>query len=111
LLLSHSPDEQKEMPGLSLLDVAVGKGKLPRDAVFGAIFVRTAVSLDKPGLNLTHRWVRFGDWKLIVDEEKKGAVELYNVKVDPFEEKDLAGQSAETLMRLRRQLDEWWKGR
>lgn len=100
----------KEMPGLSLLDVAAGKGKLPRDAVFGEIFVHTAVNLEKPALNLTHRWVRSGDWKLIVDDEKK-RVELYDVKSDPFEENDLSGKDQARVEKLRARLDQWWKGR
>src|SRR5262249_33968329 len=53
------------LPGLSLLDVASGKGRLPRDAVFGEIFEHTAKDLDSPALNVTHRWMREGDWKLI----------------------------------------------
>lgn len=100
----------KEMPGLSLLDVAAGKGKLPRDAVFGEIFVHTAVDVEKPALNLTHRWIRAGDWKLIVDEEKN-RLELYDVKSDPFENKDLSGMEKERIAKLRAQLDVWWKGR
>jgi hypothetical protein len=45
------------------------------------------VDLEQPALNLTHRWVRAGDWKLILFEDRKTPPELYNVKEDPFEEK------------------------
>ncbi len=98
------------MPGLSLLDTAAGKGPLGRDAVFGAIYLHTAVDLEKPALNLTHRWVRAGDRKLIVPESKEGAPELYDLKSDPFEEKDLSGRQADTVARLRKRLDKWWQG-
>jgi arylsulfatase A-like enzyme len=100
-----------EMPGLSLLDVAAGKGRLPRDAVFGEIYLHTAVDLEKPALNLTHRWVRQGDWKLIVIEGKPATFELYNVANDPKEEKNLAAAEPQRVARLRSVLDAWWQGR
>jgi uncharacterized sulfatase len=98
-------------PGLSLLDTAAGKGALPRRAVFGEIFLHTAVDLEKPGLNLTHRWVREGDWKLIVTEQKPEAPELYEVKQDPHEEKNRAAEQTEKVLHLRRLLDDWWRAR
>src|SRR5262249_27825911 len=94
----------KEMPGLSLLDVAAGKGRLKRDAVFGEIYLHTAVNLDKPALNLTHRWVRQGDWKLIQPEDPKAGPELYNLAKDPFETKNLAANEAERVKQLDRVL-------
>jgi uncharacterized sulfatase len=100
----------KEMQGVNLLDVASGKAKLDRTAVFGEIYVHTAVDLDKPALNLTHRWVRQGDWKLIWFEDKK-AGELYHVAQDPFEEKDQAKEQAEQVKQLTEVLNRWWQGR
>jgi uncharacterized sulfatase len=96
------------LPGLSLLDVAAGKGRLARTAVFGEIYLHTAVDLKRPALNLTHRWVRSGDWKLIVG---KGPVELYDLRRDPFETNNLAQAHPERVAELRRLLDGWWAGR
>ena len=101
----------ERLPGLSLLDAAAGKGKLGREAVFGELFVHTAVDLDKPGLNLTHRWVRAGGWKLIVPHDPKAKPELYEVTADPFERTDLAARQPERVAELRRRLDAWWAGR
>jgi uncharacterized sulfatase len=101
----------KELPGLDLMGVAAGKGPLKRDAVFGDIYLHTAVDINKPALNLTHRWVRQGDWKLIVTEDKKTAPELYNLAKDPFEEKNLAAANEDKVKELKKRLDEWWKGR
>jgi uncharacterized sulfatase len=101
----------QEMPGLSLLDTAAGKGRLPRSAVFGEIYLHTAKDIHKPALNLTHRWVREGDWKLIRFEEKGGAVELYHLARDPFEEKDLAALHPDRVKHLTVVLDAWWMGR
>jgi arylsulfatase A-like enzyme len=99
----------ESMAGLNLLDVASGKGALKRKAVFGEIFEHTAKDIDKPGVNLTHRWVREGDWKLIVPV--KGKVELYDVKRDPFEKENVANKEKVRVEGLTKTLDAWWKGR
>jgi arylsulfatase A-like enzyme len=111
ILTACGLEPTKEMPGLSLLDVAAGKGRLPRTAVFGEIYLHTAVDIDRPALNLTHRWVRSGDWKLILTEDRKTPPELYDLAHDPTEEKNLASAHPEEVRRLTRLLDEWWKGR
>lgn len=100
----------KEMPGLSLMDVAAGKGRLDRNMVFGEIFEHTAVNLDKPALNLTHRWVRRGDWKLILFEDGKTPPELYDLSNDPHEEMNAAPAQRERVKSLTAALDGWWKG-
>jgi uncharacterized sulfatase len=99
------------MPGLSLLETAAGRGRLPRDAVFGEIYRHTAVDLEQPALNLTHRWVRAGNWKLILFEDRKAPPELYNVKEDPFEETNLAAADPDRVRVLSRRIDEWWQAR
>ncbi len=99
----------KGLPGLPLLDVAAGKGALAREAVFGEIHEHTAKDIDKPSVSLTHRWVREGDWKLIVPV--KGDPELYDVAKDPFEKKDVAKDRPGVVKKVRATLDAWWDGR
>jgi uncharacterized sulfatase len=99
------------MPGLNLLDVAGGKGRLKRDAVFGEIFVHTAVDIERPALNLTHRWLRRGDWKLITFDADRKSPELYDLRRDPFEEHDLAARNPERVQELNAVLHAWWAGR
>ena len=111
ILTACGLDPPKEMPGLSLVDVAAGKGRLPRDAVFGEIYLHTAVDLGKPALNLTHRWVRAGDWKLISFEEGGMGPELYDVKVDPFEQQNVAADHADKVRELVGRINTWWKVR
>lgn len=101
--------EPKELPGLSVRAVAAGRGCLIRQAIFGEIFVHTAVSLDKPALNLTHRWVREGDWKLILAEDVKVPPELYNLAADPHEEKNRAGEDPDRVRHLTQLIHAWWK--
>ena len=110
-----------QMQGLSLLDAAAGGKALPRQAVFGEAFVHTAKDMERPGANLLSRWVRQGDWKLIVPaagEEAAGAAhgqaakaELFNLAEDPFETKDLAAARPDQAAALRQTLDAWWDGR
>jgi len=99
------------MDGLNLMDTASGKGRLKRDAVFGEIYVHTAVKIEDPRANLTHRWVRAGDWKLIVPVKADGKPELYNVTNDPHEKKDLADGKPDEVRRLKKRIDEMWEGR
>ena len=101
----------REMDGLSLLPVASGRGKLRRDAVFGELYVHTAVDIGEPVLNLTHRWVRQGNWKLIVPYSPEGTLELYDVEKDPLEDRDRADAEPARVRKLRLLLDGWWSAR
>ncbi|HTI51379.1 MAG TPA: sulfatase [Planctomycetaceae bacterium] len=101
----------REMPGLSVLNVAAGTGRLERAAVFGEIFEHTAVKLDQPALNLTHRWIRSGDWKLIVFQDGRTSPELYDVAHDPFENHNLASDEPGKVQQFSKALDAWWQGR
>lgn len=88
------------MPGLNLLEVAAGQGRLSRSAVRGEIYLHTCVDIDQTRLNLTHRWVRSGDWKLIVPLAAGAEPELYDLKRDPFENRNLADQYRDEVSRL-----------
>jgi arylsulfatase A-like enzyme len=99
------------MDGLNLMDTASGKGRLKRDAVFGEIYVHTAVKIEDPRANLTHRWVRAGDWKLIVPVKADGKPELYNVADDPQEKTDRADAEPAEVDRLKKRLDKMWEER
>jgi arylsulfatase A-like enzyme len=95
-----------QMQGLNLLDVAAGKGRLNRNTVFGEIYVHTATQLGRPDLDVTHRWMREGDWKLILPLREKGP-ELYNLTKDPLERTNLAAREPERLRQLQERLRRW----
>ncbi len=96
--------------GINLLDeVAVAK----RRTIFGECFTHDSRDLQNPAASLRWRWVVQGDWKLIVpaaQNEPNGVVELYDLKSDPQETKNLAESQAEKVATLRQSLDQWWRG-
>jgi arylsulfatase A-like enzyme len=52
------------------------------------------------------RSLRLGDWKLIVSGQGETDVELFNLKNDPAEAKNLASEVPEVAAKLRARLDE-----
>ena len=122
------------LPGLSLLGVAEGSSpKLSRDTIYGEQFLHTASQLGKPKLDMTYRWVRRGDWKLIQATPLAEASSktpaggdplnlvinpvngpfLYNLKDDPTEQTNLAAEPAQTgrVKELSQALEAWLQER
>jgi uncharacterized sulfatase len=99
-----------QMLGLNLLDVAAGRGRLKRDAIFGEIYVHTSTNLKNPRIDITHRWVREGDWKLIWPADNKN-IELFNLAADPHEKNNLAAKHPDRVKRLRQRIEDFWANR
>lgn len=99
-----------DLPGLNLRDeAAVAK----RETVFGECFTHDSRDLQVPATSLRWRWLVRGDWKLIVpnpQNEPKDVVELYDLKSDPHETKNLADSQPDRAVKLRQSLDKWWRG-
>lgn len=99
-----------DLPGINLLDE---QAVTQRDFVFGEIFEHNAVDIHEPAKNLQYRWLRQGDWKLIVPNPERvpdESIALYDLKADPQEEENLAGRFADRVESMRRKMDEVWKG-
>lgn len=109
ILAACGAEPSAEMRGVSLLGAASGRGSLGRAAVFGEIFSHAAADLERPDRGLTHRWVREGEWKLIVPAAPAVAPELYRVAQDPQEEKNVADTEPRRVKHLMDVLDRWWK--
>ena len=104
-----SPPEP--LPGLNLLPRAKGGAPLDRDAVFGEIYRHTARKWDHPDTNLYFRWMREGDWKLILPETADQPIELYNIADDPMETFNHAAdpRHAERIATMSARIDAWWR--
>jgi arylsulfatase A len=106
------------LPGRSLLASAKGQEKLgPRRPVFGEIYPGDASSLGHPSRDIAYRWIRDGDYKLIVPHTQSGKAPwrnyvadtaLFNVVRDPEEKQNLALTHPDRTKALRQELDAWW---
>lgn len=97
-----------EMPGIDLLD---DEALARRRSLFGEIFTHNAVDIHRPAANLRYRWMIDEQWKLILPapwNTPDGAVELYDLKADPFETKNLAAQHPEKVAEMTQRVDAWW---
>ncbi|MFG0334539.1 MAG: sulfatase-like hydrolase/transferase [Maioricimonas sp. JB049] len=114
------PEAIDGLPGRSLLPAASGAEALTPRPVFGEIYPGDASTLGHPERDLACRWVREGEFKLIVPSAHDGkpgwggyldGPALFNVVDDPRETVDLIGapDHSKTRERLRRLLDEWWQ--
>lgn len=109
LLKAAGLEPTKAMPGINLLDEAAVSA---RKTLYGECFTHNFVDLDNPAANLRWRWVVDGHDKLIVPDrtnQPDDVVELYDLKADPTEEKNLAAESADKVQALAAKLDAWWK--
>jgi hypothetical protein len=76
-----------------------GAAAANRNAVHGEIYEHDVADIDRPEPGLLFHWCIAGDWKLIESADYK-VRELYNVSVDPREEKNLAASEAGRLEEL-----------
>jgi uncharacterized sulfatase len=97
-----------QMPGVNLLDE---KAVADRDAIFGECFTHDSQNPENPAASLRWRWMIEDDWKLIVPDpvnEPDSSVELYDIKSDPHEERNLAPAESERVDEMRAKIDAWW---
>lgn len=93
-----------DLQGVNLLD---GAAVAAREAVFGARYTHDFVDYRDPKSSLLSRWAVSGRWKLIVPHPE-GAPELYDLRADPREDRDLAADRPDEVARIRGRLDAWW---
>ncbi len=101
------------MHGVDLVPSALGTKSLPDRPVFGAIYPNDAEQLGAPSQHVRGRWVRDGDFKLIVPGPDRNPIplSLFDLKNDPGEKTNLTTRPefATTLQRLQHSLDAWWR--
>lgn len=107
MLEAAGVDLPAKLPGSSLLPWARGADPAGRGSVYGEIYLHTAQTLADIPVNLTHRWMRQGDWKLILPAGEASQGELYDLSADPEEQKNLAGQMPARLNEMKAALREW----
>ena len=107
-----SREVTSRIQGRSLLASAMGLEDLALVPVFGAIYPGDAATLGRPSRHVRGRWVRYGDFKLVLPGSGPNPLplELYDLSGDPGETTNLAGspEHADRIVRMTRLLDQWW---
>ena len=107
------------LPGRSLLPSAKGEAPLASQPVYGEIYPGDATTLGHPSRDIAYRWVRHGDYKLIVphtrDRNKPwgdylDGPALFNVVDDPREQRNLASDQnhQQRIDEIQTLLNNWW---
>jgi uncharacterized sulfatase len=100
------------MQGRNLLVSATTGNAPPSRPVFGAIYPNDAVVLGRPAQHVRGRWVREGDFKLIVPGPASSPLplQLFDLARDPGEMSNLSTEpaQAERVASLKARLDQWW---
>jgi uncharacterized sulfatase len=102
----------KPTPAMKGIDLLDRHALSQRKAVFGEVFLHTAVDLEKPKPNLRYRWIVKDRWKLIIpnaDVEPHQRMELFDLSNDPHEARNLAAEHSNVVAELAKSLDGWWK--
>ena len=103
-------------PGINLLSNAKELVPLPKNrAIFGETYPGDATVLGDASKDIAYRWIRQGDYKLIVPTSSNPwnnylkTVHLFNLEADPNETVNLAEEPKYRMIRykLREQLDAW----
>jgi len=105
------------LSGINLMDDAARQG---RQRVFGVCHSTHNMTIGDPRDTLQYLWCVEGDWKLLVRYEgkdttnyrnlhvwDKAPVRLFNVKDDPHEKRDLAGEHPEIVQQLKQAIETW----
>jgi uncharacterized sulfatase len=97
------------MQGIDLFDE---KAVASRKVIHGECFTHSSMDLNVPAASLKWRWMIDGHNKLIIPDKKnqpEDVVELYDLKSDPDEMKNLASEKAALVSAMTQKLDAWWK--
>jgi arylsulfatase A len=109
-----SEEVTPRMRGIDLLPAALGYEALAERPMFGAIYPNDAREYGRPSLDVRGRWVREGDFKLVVPGPAKPLLELslFELKSDPEERENLAEKPeySARISAMKGLLDGWWSG-
>lgn len=110
------------LPGVNLLPMLTGEeDSIDRERIFGESFAHDVADVDNPEASLLFRWVIEGDWKLLLTYDGKigryktthprteKRPQLFNLKEDPTEQKNLASEHPEKVADLAEKIAESWE--
>jgi arylsulfatase A-like enzyme len=105
------------LPGVNLLDQSAREA---RETIFGVCHSIHTMTPGDPDDTLQYLWCVDGDWKLLLRQSGRDSgsyrnvhiwdtakVQLYNLKDDPHEKKDLASSRPDIVERLTKKIEAW----
>ena len=118
ILSAAGAEVPKNLPGLDLTRALCEGKAIKREAIFGESFAHDIADIEKPEDSLLFRWVIEGAFKLLLTYDgRQGkmkypptefAPQLFNLKADPHEKRNLAGRKPELVSRLTKSIEDWW---
>lgn len=100
------------MKGKNLMPAAMGTGVPSERPALAAIYPNDAQALGAPSQHVRGRWIRLGDFKLLIPGPAKNPIAkaLFNLEDDPRELINLIDEpnQAARITRMSKLLDQWW---
>lgn len=107
------------LPGYDLWPSLTKGESISRDTIFGDTYAHDIADLDDPEASLLYLYCIRDDWKLILSYDgevnryplqhpQKIPVQLYNLKRDPHEKKNLAKSNPQKVAELKEAIENWY---
>jgi len=109
-----------DLPGLNLGGNMSKGTPIKRDTIFGEGFAHDIADVEKPEASLLYRWSIEGKWKLLLTYDgevnryqtthprTEKRPQLFDLKADPAELKNLAGEHPDVVARLAKKIENWY---
>ncbi|MGB7346980.1 MAG: sulfatase [Pirellulaceae bacterium] len=109
-----------DLPGLNLLPAMIEGKAIDREVIFGEGFAHDIADIENPEASLLFRWAIDGDYKLLLTYDGEAnryasthprtekRPQLFNLKLDPSEETNVASQHPDVVQRLVEKIDAWY---
>jgi uncharacterized sulfatase len=108
------------LPGLNLLENLSNNSKIDREEIYGESFLHDIIDVSVTEKSLVNRWIIKGEWKLLLtytgnkltkEDKKLNPVlepQLFNLKEDPMETKNLVKEKPELFKELVGKIEAWY---
>lgn len=120
ILAAAGAQAPADLPGLNLLPNLRSGEAIDREAIFGEGFAHDIADIAKPEASLLYRWCIEAKWKLLLTYDgevnryqsthprTERRPQLFNLKDDPHERQNVAGEHPEVVARLAARIGNWY---
>ena len=118
MLAAAGAEGPHEFPGLDLLEHLKSGEMIERDTIFGESFAHDIADIENPQASLRYRWVIKGNHKLLLTYDgrlgkmkyppRTAVPQLYDLKADPLEKRNLAAKHPKRVAELSKLLEGWY---